>query len=220
MLRHRPPARQRRCALTGFSLWRSLIALIRFGECLGTFGGMHPISYAGVFAVLAVGLAGCAAPVVAGLTVGEISTIAGLASTATTGKGLTDHALSYATGKDCNLVESVLRKDRKLCETPDSPEAQKDFKGLFKDNKAEDAAAPVKIAEVQVSTLPPVSAEQPHRKPLGRQYAMITGPADASGVPTARIIVFPDPRPDVPPQSQATLVASAASPPIPKPRAP
>jgi hypothetical protein len=60
-----------------------------------------------------------------------LTTIAGLVSTATTGKGLSDHALSLITGKDCNLTEAILRKARKLCEEKDSVATKDDFKGVF-----------------------------------------------------------------------------------------
>jgi hypothetical protein len=81
--------------------------------------------------LIAVGLSGCAAPLVAGLTLSQISTIAGVISTAFTGKGLSDHLLSFVTGKDCDLTESILRKDRKLCEEKGSAATAEDFKGIF-----------------------------------------------------------------------------------------
>lgn len=86
-----------------------------------------------ICAVVAVGLAlsGCAAPIIGALTLGQLTTIAGLVSTATTGKGLSDHALSFLTGKDCNLTEAILRKARKLCEERDSVATKDDFKGVF-----------------------------------------------------------------------------------------
>lgn len=86
-----------------------------------------------ICAMIAVGLAlsGCAAPIIGALTFGQLTTIAGLVSTATTGKGLSDHALSLITGKDCNLTEAILRKARKLCEEKDSVATKDDFKGVF-----------------------------------------------------------------------------------------
>lgn len=81
--------------------------------------------------LIAVGLSGCAAPIVAGITLSQISTVAGVFSTAFTGKGLSDHLLSFLTGRDCNLTESILRKDRKLCETRGSVATAEDFKGVF-----------------------------------------------------------------------------------------
>jgi hypothetical protein len=86
-----------------------------------------------ICAVVAVGLAlsGCAAPIIGSLTLSQLSMIAGIASTATTGKGLTDHALSMLTGKDCNLTEAILHKARKLCEDKGSDATKDDFKGVF-----------------------------------------------------------------------------------------
>ena len=81
--------------------------------------------------LVAVGLSGCAAPIIAGITLSQISTVAGIFSTAITGKGLSDHLLSFMTGKDCNLTESILRKDRKLCEPKGSIATAEDFKGIF-----------------------------------------------------------------------------------------
>lgn len=81
--------------------------------------------------LIAVGLSGCAAPIIAGITLSQISTVAGIFSTAITGKGLSDHLLSFLTGRDCNLTESILRKDRKLCETRGSFATTEDFKGVF-----------------------------------------------------------------------------------------
>lgn len=156
----------------------------------------------------------------AGLTISQISTIAGVASTATTGKGLSDHALSFVTGKDCNLVESVLRKDRKLCETPGSPATQEDFKGVFTASKPKDEATPVKTVEVQQATLALITVPKSNMEKPGRRYAMVPGPMNEAGLPTARVIVFPDPRPAVPSTVSPEMVASAVMPPIPKPRSP
>jgi hypothetical protein len=46
------------------------------------------------------------------------------------GKGLEEDAADLVTGKDCRVIESMVRKDRKTCETRDAPETRKDFKGL------------------------------------------------------------------------------------------
>lgn len=175
----------------------------------------------GMIVVLGLGLNACAAPIIAGLTLSQISTIAGVASTATTGKGLTDHALSYATGKDCNLVESVLRKDRKLCETPGSPATQEDFKGVFvASTPKDDEATPVKTVEVQQATLALITVPKSNPEKPGRRYAMVSGPLNEAGLPTPRVIVFPDPKPSVPDESPSTMMASAADLPVPKPRSP
>src|ERR1051326_6532794 len=86
-----------------------------------------------ICAVVAVGLvlSGCAAPIIGSLTLSQLSMIAGLVSTASTRKGLSDHALSLITGKDCNLTEAILHKARKLCEEKDSVATKDDFKGVF-----------------------------------------------------------------------------------------
>lgn len=76
----------------------------------------------GLFACLvSLMLTGCAGPLL----------IVSVASTVATGKGLSEHALSAATGKDCNILGSLLEKDRSLCEEPGSPATKNDFKGLF-----------------------------------------------------------------------------------------
>ncbi len=79
----------------------------------------------------ALAVSGCAAPIIGALTLGQLTTIAGVVSTVTTGKGLTDHALSFLTGKNCDIAEGILRKDRDICETRGSLATQEDFKGVF-----------------------------------------------------------------------------------------
>jgi hypothetical protein len=88
-----------------------------------------------IFAILGLclvagALSGCATAVVGGITVGEITTAAGIASVGTTGKGLPDHALSAMTGKDCRLLEGIFRKNRRICEEPGSPATEHDFRGV------------------------------------------------------------------------------------------
>jgi len=75
-------------------------------------------------------LSGCALPLITGLTVTELSVAGSLVSTAATGKGLSEHAMDAATGKDCRIIDSMVREDRKLCEPRDSPALEKDWKGL------------------------------------------------------------------------------------------
>jgi len=79
----------------------------------------------------ALALSGCAAPIIGSLTLSQLSTIAGIISTATTGKGLSDHALSLLTGEDCSITEGLLRSDRDICEPRGSLATQEDFKGVF-----------------------------------------------------------------------------------------
>lgn len=87
----------------------------------------------GLAATLAAGLtlSGCASPIIGALTIGEISTIAGLVSTFMSGRDLTEHALSAATGKDCRILESLLRPERDFCEVPGSEGTAGDFEGVI-----------------------------------------------------------------------------------------
>jgi len=75
-------------------------------------------------------LSGCATAVVGGITLGEITTAAGIASVGATGKGLPDHALSAMTGKDCRVLEGIVRRNRQICEEPGSPATAEDFHGV------------------------------------------------------------------------------------------
>lgn len=76
-----------------------------------------------ILILLAAFLSGCAAPMA--------STIVSAALTVTTGKGLTEHALSEATGRDCNILGTVFNPDRELCEVPGSPATKGEFRGIF-----------------------------------------------------------------------------------------
>lgn len=75
-------------------------------------------------------LSGCGIPLIAGMTLAELSTAGSLVTTAATGKGLGEHAMDAATGRDCRIFESMVRTDRKLCERKDSLALEKDWKGL------------------------------------------------------------------------------------------
>lgn len=66
--------------------------------------------------ILAVSLSGCAGTIVAGLTLSELLTAGSIGSTLITGKGLGEHAMDMATGKDCRIIEGVFRADRDICE--------------------------------------------------------------------------------------------------------
>ena len=78
----------------------------------------------------ALALSGCGIPLIAGMTIAELSTAGSLISTAATGKGLSEHAMDAATGRDCRIFESMIRSDRKVCEPEDSLALEKDWKGL------------------------------------------------------------------------------------------
>lgn len=75
-------------------------------------------------------LSGCASPLLAGLTLSEFGFASSLFATAATGKGLGEHAMDVATGRDCRIIEGLARKDRKFCERKNSPALEKDWKGL------------------------------------------------------------------------------------------
>jgi len=124
--------------------------------------------------------------------------VAGAASTATTGKGLEDHALSYATGKDCNFIEGILRKDRKVCETPGSPATKEDFKGLFV--KSDTATPNANPLAVQVQGLQPAAPAarievRAVEQPMPRGYLMLFFSDKPNNSPTGHIIVLPSPKP-------------------------
>ncbi|MBE9557302.1 MAG: hypothetical protein IMF08_10640 [Proteobacteria bacterium] len=78
----------------------------------------------------ALALSGCGLPLLAGMTLVELSTAGSVISTAATGKGLSEHAMDVATGRDCRIIDSMVRADRKLCERRNSPALNKDWKGL------------------------------------------------------------------------------------------
>ena len=88
---------------------------------------------AGIAATVAAGLllSGCASPIIGALTIAEIGTIAGLVSSFMSGRDLTEHALSAATGQDCRILESILRPDRNFCESHGSAATSDDFGGVI-----------------------------------------------------------------------------------------
>lgn len=77
------------------------------------------------------GLAGCAAPIVAGLTAAQVFSIAGLSATIMTGRDITEHAVSLVTGKDCRFLETLLRNGRSFCEEPNAVATRDDFHGVI-----------------------------------------------------------------------------------------
>jgi len=80
--------------------------------------------------VIAFALTGCATPLFAGLTLSEFGLAVSLFTTAATGKGLGEHAMDVATGRDCRVVEGLAREDRTICERENSPALEDDWKGL------------------------------------------------------------------------------------------
>jgi len=99
-------------------------------------------------AVFALILSGCATAVVGSITLGQISTAAGVASVGATGKGLPDHALSSVMGQDCRLLEGLVRSTRRVCEVPGSPATENDFRGVV-----------VMLREFGDDTAPPFSQD-------------------------------------------------------------
>lgn len=87
----------------------------------------------GIAATVAAGLmlSGCASPIIGALTIGEIASIAGLVSTFMSGQDLTEHALSAATGKDCRILEAMLRSERDFCVEHSDSATDGDFEGVI-----------------------------------------------------------------------------------------
>jgi hypothetical protein len=90
----------------------------------------------------ALALSGCSIPLIAGMTLAELGTAGSLFSTAATGKGLGEHAMDAATGRDCRVFEAMVRSDRKLCERKNSLALEKDWKGLASIDGEPYAASP------------------------------------------------------------------------------
>jgi len=111
----------------------------------------------GIAVTVAAGLmlSGCATPIIGALTIAEISTIAGLVSTFMSGRDLTEHALSAATGQDCRILESILSSGRGICEDHGSLATAGDFQGVVAllDNSNNSALAQADI-EIRRATNP------------------------------------------------------------------
>ena len=91
------------------------------------------IRKSGIAATVAAGLmlSGCASPIIGALTIGEVASIAGLVSTFMSGQDLTEHALSAATGKDCRILEAMLRSERDFCVDHSDSSTENDFEGVI-----------------------------------------------------------------------------------------
>jgi hypothetical protein len=76
-------------------------------------------------------LGGCGGIVLAGLPLGQLSTAVGVASIAVTGKGLGEHGLDVVTGRDCRVLEALMRDEREICEEPNSLATRDDFRGVI-----------------------------------------------------------------------------------------
>lgn len=101
----------------------------------------------------AIGLSGCAGPVVGALTLAELASMAGIASTFMTGKDLSEHALSVATGKDCRVLESILSAERELCEEEGSRATDKDFQGVLALMETDPAVLATALADVETQRM-------------------------------------------------------------------
>lgn len=93
--------------------------------------GLRGVTQISLVVALSVTLSACAGPIIGTMTLGTFSTIVDGVVSMLSGKSLEEHALSYITGKDCNLTESILHKDRKLCEEPGALATRDDFRGIL-----------------------------------------------------------------------------------------
>lgn len=142
-------------------------------------------------------LSGCAAPLIAGLTIAEISAGATITSIVFTGKGTGDHLMDVAMGKDCRILEGIVREGRDICVEAGSEATNTDFKGIipvqlaitgtspphFNDDEAPTRARPVLMAaqldpaavadheDDIVQVLPQVTEPASNRSPLARSTA-------------------------------------------------
>jgi hypothetical protein len=74
---------------------------------------------------------GCATQVIGTITLSNISSVAGIASTLATGQDLGEHALSLIMGKDCRFSEALITDERDICEEHGSPRTKNDFQGVL-----------------------------------------------------------------------------------------
>ncbi len=126
-------------------------------------------------------LGGCAAPVIGAVTVGELATGASVVTMAVDGKGLTEVAMDAATGRDCRILEGVVRANRTVCEEPGSPPTHDDFRGLRTVAAALDAPAGGPVGD---RARPVTHAAGPGHRPR----SMAATPYSVSNPPDAPII--------------------------------
>lgn len=175
-------------------------------------------------------LAACAGPVIGGMSLGTFSTIIDGVVSLLSGKSLEEHALSYLTGKDCNLTESILHKDRKLCERENSLATRDDFRGILRNYGDENSdlldrygrarqqelaeAGEAKPVAVTFYDGIPVRGEKPGYAKIGNVVvylmAPIYEPADLA-LPAAKRRV-PAPKPAPSQQSGAKVAAVSLAP--------
>lgn len=123
-------------------------------------------------------LGGCAAPVIGAITVSQLSTAAGIASSIMSGRDLTEHVVSAIVGEDCRFLEAILR-GRPICVPYGSPEADDSFQGIIvalQDNNDEPEID--RSGEYQVAGLDP-TAIQLGFAPIVPDYTMTTASLEA-----------------------------------------
>jgi len=142
----------------------------------------RPFRCAALITAVAVGvtLSGCTTAVVGSITLGQISTAAGVASVGTTGKGLQDHALSAVTGQDCRLLEGIVRTSRRICEEPGSAATENDFRGFLAILRGNEETATISeteawllYVEVRGSATPSLTRTFDRRRHLGDGLAQL-----------------------------------------------
>ena len=165
---------------------------------------MKAIAIVTTAALIASGASGCV-PVIGAMTLNDLMTGTSLLTTALTGKSLSDHALSVATGEDCSLMDAALEKDRHICEVDGSKATEGDFKGLLAMHESskpppQPAPQPEPVAEVQTvanTTKPNVAAEPgmtPVRGPV--RLDEITAHVPVGGLPPAMLPASADTQAD------------------------
>jgi hypothetical protein len=135
-------------------------------------------------AVAACALSGCAVPLFAGLTLNEVSTAGSLVSTLATGKGLGDHALDLATGGDCRVLESLMSKDRNICEKPGSPRTADDFHGIASLASTHPAVDRPSVREHTVGPIAATLADRDSGQPARKKATQIAAvPLTPASIP-------------------------------------
>lgn len=164
------------------------------------------------------GLAACAGPVVLGINIGTATTIGSVASTAATGKGLGEHAVSAVVEKDCRLIESIVRKEREFCEEYGSPAQKEDFTGVASWFEPPEEAPPTMLAEVSPAAGADIAVDRPEAETAAaRAVEAVT----IEPVPT--VAIAPPTTPALPADqavpARRTSLAAAPPPPKAKPAA-
>jgi len=123
-------------------------------------------------------LGGCAAPVIGAITVSQLSTAAGIASSIMSGRDLTEHVVSAIVGEDCRFLEAILR-GRPICVPYGSPEADDSFQGIIVALQDNDEKPDFdRSGDVQVAGLDP-TAIQLGFAPIVPDYDMTTASLEA-----------------------------------------